>query len=60
MLAKSGWLKCNENPRPPIELDPTLPAALNDIILTAIQKDRNQRFGTLQTEKENTCNCCKS
>lgn len=33
-------------PRPPVELDPSLPAALNDIILIAIAKDPAQRFQT--------------
>jgi serine/threonine-protein kinase len=35
-------------PVPPIELDPSLPPALNEIILTAIQKDRETRFQTAQ------------
>ena len=33
-------------PTPPIEVDPTLPQVLNDIILMAIQKDAEQRFQT--------------
>jgi serine/threonine-protein kinase len=33
-----------QNPIPPVQIDPSLPAALNDIILTAIAKDPNQRF----------------
>ena len=33
-------------PTPPIEIDPSLPAALNDIILMAIAKDPGQRFQT--------------
>jgi serine/threonine protein kinase len=33
-----------EAPRPPVELDPTLPAALNEIILMAMAKDPGQRF----------------
>jgi serine/threonine-protein kinase len=32
------------HPVPPIQLDPTLPAVLNDVILMAIAKDPNQRF----------------
>ena len=35
-----------EMPRPPIELQPGLPPALNAIILTAIAKDPAQRFQT--------------
>ncbi len=35
-----------ESPRPPLELDPSLPEALNDIILMAISKDREKRFQT--------------
>lgn len=31
-------------PVPPIEIDPRLPQGLNDIILTAIEKDRTKRF----------------
>ncbi|MBS1876074.1 MAG: protein kinase [Acidobacteria bacterium] len=34
----------NESPRPPIQLDPTIPDALNQIILMAIAKDPAQRF----------------
>ena len=34
----------NEQPRPPIEVNPSLPSALNDIILTALAKDPAQRF----------------
>jgi serine/threonine protein kinase len=36
----------NEAARPPIELQPELPAALNQIILMAIAKDPSQRFQT--------------
>jgi serine/threonine-protein kinase len=36
----------NEAPRPPLELQPDLPAALNQIILIAIAKDPAQRFQT--------------
>ncbi|HUM03904.1 MAG TPA: serine/threonine-protein kinase [Terriglobales bacterium] len=35
-----------ETPRPPVELQPEIPAALNEIILVAIAKDPNQRFQT--------------
>jgi len=35
-----------EEPKPPIELCPNLPAALNEIILTAMQKDPANRFQT--------------
>ena len=34
----------NEAPRPPLERDPTLPPALNEIIMMAIAKDPAQRF----------------
>jgi len=33
-----------ENPVPPIQVDPTLPPALNAIILMALAKDRAERF----------------
>ena len=33
-------------PQPPIHLDPSLPAGLNDVILIAISKDPAQRFQT--------------
>ncbi len=36
----------NEAPRPPVELQPGLPAALNEIILMAIAKDPAGRFQT--------------
>jgi serine/threonine-protein kinase len=35
-----------ETPRPPIEVDPEIPAALNDIILRALEKEPEQRFQT--------------
>jgi len=35
-----------ETPKPPVELQPSLPAALNEIILIAIAKDPAQRFQT--------------
>ncbi|HXN46464.1 MAG TPA: hypothetical protein VN893_07470, partial [Bryobacteraceae bacterium] len=35
-------------PKPPIHIDPTLLPALNEIILTAIQKDRENRFQSAQ------------
>lgn len=35
-------------PVPPVEIDPRLPAVLNDIILTAIRKDPAQRFQTAE------------
>ena len=35
-------------PVPPLELDPTLPAALNDIILMSVAKDPDQRFQTAE------------
>ncbi len=37
-----------QQPVPPIQLDPSLPQALNDVILTAIQKDPGLRFQTAQ------------
>ncbi|MDL2259069.1 protein kinase [Eubacteriales bacterium OttesenSCG-928-K08] len=33
-----------EEPRPPIEINPTIPPALNDIILKAMQKDPEKRY----------------
>jgi hypothetical protein len=36
----------NSQPVPPIQIDPTLPTALSDIILMTIAKDPNQRFQT--------------
>jgi serine/threonine-protein kinase len=33
-----------EAPRPPVELQPGLPEGLNDVILTAIAKEKEQRF----------------
>jgi serine/threonine-protein kinase len=35
-----------EVPRPPIEVDPEIPAALNDIILRALEKEPEKRFQT--------------
>lgn len=35
-------------PRPPIELDPNVPSALNDIILQALEKDPAKRFQTAE------------
>jgi len=35
-----------KTPVPPVQLDPRLPAALNDIILLSVAKDPNQRFQT--------------
>jgi serine/threonine-protein kinase len=37
-----------ELPKPPVELQPGLPAALNEIILMAISKDPAQRFQTAE------------
>jgi eukaryotic-like serine/threonine-protein kinase len=37
-----------ETPKPPVELQPGLPAALNEIILMAISKDPAQRFQTAE------------
>ncbi len=36
----------HETPRPPLELDPTLPPALNEIIMMAIAKEPEKRFQT--------------
>ena len=38
----------NTPPRPPIELNPSLPPALNEIILTALNKDPMRRFQTAE------------
>ncbi len=37
-----------QQPVPPLQVDPTLPSSLNEIIMTAIQKDAEQRFQTAQ------------
>ncbi|MGE5570087.1 MAG: protein kinase domain-containing protein [Rhodospirillales bacterium] len=37
-----------QQPAPPLQVDPTLPSSLNEIIMTAIQKDPEQRFQTAQ------------
>jgi len=37
-----------QQPVPPIQLDPTLPPGLNEIIMTAIQKEPEQRFQSAQ------------
>jgi serine/threonine-protein kinase len=37
-----------ETPKPPVELQPALPAALNEIILMSIAKDPAQRFQTAE------------
>ena len=38
----------NSQPVPPIEIDPTLPSALSDVILMAIAKNADQRFQTAE------------
>ena len=35
-----------EKPVPPIELNPAIPQSLNDLILKAMEKDPNMRYGT--------------
>jgi len=40
--------QCNVAPRPPLEINPQLPAALNEIILCALQKDPANRFQNAQ------------
>ena len=37
-----------KSPAPPVTIDPTLPAALNDIILLAVGKEPDQRFQTAE------------
>ncbi len=37
-----------QQPVPPLQVDPTLPSSLNEIIMTAIQKDAEQRFQSAQ------------
>ena len=37
-----------KTPVPPVTIDPTLPAALNDIILLAVAKEPDQRFQTAE------------
>jgi eukaryotic-like serine/threonine-protein kinase len=46
----SGALEAQVNtpPRPPIEINPALPRALNEIILMALQKDPARRFGNAE------------
>jgi eukaryotic-like serine/threonine-protein kinase len=41
-----------EPPKPPIELRPWLPASLNQVILTAIAKDPQQRFPTAEAFRQ--------
>ncbi len=41
-----------EAPKPPIELQPWLPTSLNNIILTAIAKDPNDRFQTAEAFRD--------
>ena len=41
-----------EQPKPPIELQPWLPPSLNQIILTAIAKDPNDRFPSADAFRE--------
>lgn len=38
----------NSAPVPPIQLDPSLPPSLNDIVLMAIEKDPSRRFQTAE------------
>ena len=38
----------NTPPRPPIELNPSLPQALNDVILTALNKEPAHRFASAE------------
>ena len=40
-----------QNPVPPVQVDPTLPAGLNEIILISIAKDPAQRFQTADAFK---------
>jgi len=40
--------QCNEAPIPPIEVNPSLPAALNAIVLRSLEKDPANRFQTAQ------------
>jgi serine/threonine protein kinase len=45
----------NEDPRPPLQVDPTLPMALDAIIRRALHKDRDRRYqkvGELQEDLE--------
>jgi Tfp pilus assembly protein PilX len=37
-----------QNPKPPIELDPKVPPMLNEVIMTAIAKDPGERFQTAE------------
>lgn len=40
-----AWKQVHENVRPPRELRPEIPPALEDIILRCLQKDRSLRYG---------------
>jgi hypothetical protein len=37
----------NEDPPPPSEVDPTIPAAVSDVVMRALQKDPDKRFQNL-------------
>lgn len=41
-----------QQPVPPVELDPRVPAALNDVILYSVQKDPNARYQTAEAFRE--------
>jgi serine/threonine protein kinase/Flp pilus assembly protein TadD len=46
----TGYIKkhCEVNPEPPSRLNHLIPAALEDIILKCLKKDRNERFQTVE------------
>jgi len=46
----------NTAPQPPIELNAALPAALNDIVLTALAKDPSARFQSADAFRDAVCN----
>src|SRR5271167_1915495 len=46
----------NETPRQPIELVPTLPKSLNDLIMKAVAKDPAQRFQSAEAFRESLSN----
>ncbi|HET9402067.1 MAG TPA: protein kinase [Candidatus Acidoferrales bacterium] len=41
------WKRMQEKPKPPIEVDPTIPQVLNDIVLRAMEIEPANRFATV-------------
>jgi len=40
------WKRLQENPKPPIEVDPTVPKPLNDIVMKALEIDPEKRWAS--------------